>query len=208
MKEYMMTSGKWFAIGGLVALVGLMMAVGLGRKRGTKAYRWRVAMWALALTLLGGSTVLTTSGCDGLVMCYDPVQTDLGSDKEDVTSELPPVACYAADIGPMDSEPTDMMCYLPDLGQPDQPQPTCYAEMPPDVTPDPQSEDVQKIQPDVIDEANETPDAIQMSDMMTCYLVADIGLPEKDVSGEDKDLHDQDGKVKEDIPPMCYFAGE
>jgi len=74
---------KKLAAGILSGILSLMMLAGLGRRRGTRPYRLRLALWALVLGLSG--TTLATAGCSqfGCVECYSPPAPDVETDAED-----------------------------------------------------------------------------------------------------------------------------
>jgi len=65
-------AGSHRMLGGLavLALLGLLMALGVGRKRGSPGYRWRVALWVAVVSLFAGAQA--TSGCSP-VTCYKPL---------------------------------------------------------------------------------------------------------------------------------------
>ena len=83
-----MSPWKWLVLAALLALAGILLATGLGTRRGTRLYRLRVGLLAAAVALTAaGGLVLTSSGCrnkeDQRPMCYDTVQVrDAGTDDE------------------------------------------------------------------------------------------------------------------------------
>jgi len=74
MREILAAAPKWILAG--VAILALCLLVLFARKRGTRAYRWRVAVWGFVIGLVGGTA--TTS-------CIDPV---------DPPDDDPPSGCY------------------------------------------------------------------------------------------------------------------
>ena len=175
MKENFVSWGRWIFAGLLLVGIGALMITGLGRKRGTRSYRMRMAMWAMLLGFTGGAP-LAMMGCD--------------MDKDEAEEEEP--TCYAVAFDAVQdlNVPQDdaVMCYLPRLpdASPDVgpevlvtcykdavelPQIMCYEAPPPDI----KAEDPPK---DIIE---------------VCY-----GHQNMDVQAPPTD-------VKEDIPPvMCY----
>jgi TonB family protein len=87
MKEILLSSGRWMVVGMLLALVGILVVTGIGRRRGTRAYRVRMALWQAVLVVVGGATLLgltvgqqgcrdkeTSPGTQGeFPLCYAPV---------------------------------------------------------------------------------------------------------------------------------------
>jgi hypothetical protein len=53
-KSFVATNGRWILAGLVLVVVGLLVVTGLGKKRGTRLYRWRVGLWVVALALMGG----------------------------------------------------------------------------------------------------------------------------------------------------------
>ena len=96
MKEHVFSLGKWLIVAGILAILGVLLVTGLGRRRGSRFYRWRLAMWSTLIALIGGGALLVTS-CSSdkspVVKCY----TELGLDKK---SEEDFLMCYIPDIGP------------------------------------------------------------------------------------------------------------
>jgi hypothetical protein len=64
MKSFVAANGRWFLAGLVLVAVGLLVVTGLGQRRGTRWYRWRVGLWVLALSLMGAGGV---AGCKGSV---------------------------------------------------------------------------------------------------------------------------------------------
>jgi len=208
MKENFLGLGKWIVVGTVLVAIGCLLAVGMGRKRGTRSYRWRMAMWSLVIGLVGGGAIFVSSCSSiGKPMCYDPIappMEDTGTGGDDFTApdaapqdtpqeEEQRVLCYAPRLpDEVEQPPADaVMCYFqvpPDtVDEPDLPV-LCYAEMLPDVTTDP---------PDTADE----PDVF-----VTCYKM----IP--DIVGEDQETPDAQHKTDAtQLDPdmmMCYFAGD
>ena len=71
MKEHMLSVGKWLVVGGLLLVVGVFVAFGLGRTRGTRSYRWRVSLWTALVGLMAGGALLV-SGCPRSEPSADP----------------------------------------------------------------------------------------------------------------------------------------
>lgn len=70
MKDLLASHGKWLLSGLLLLSIAILMLFGLGCKRGTSTYRWRMALWTAALALLG--TVSLSTGCTPPT-CYKPM---------------------------------------------------------------------------------------------------------------------------------------
>ncbi len=69
MKQVLGGGAKWLVVGALVVLVGLLLLLRVGRTRGTRAYRWRMALWRTALGLAGGTFLFL--GALGLSSCKE-----------------------------------------------------------------------------------------------------------------------------------------
>ncbi len=80
------------AAGILSGILSLMMLVGLGRRRGTRPYRFRLALWALVLGL--GGAAGTTAGCSqiGCVECYAPPLEDVEIEQEEDAGDPDPAS--------------------------------------------------------------------------------------------------------------------
>ncbi len=122
MKTAALSFGRWIFLGAILFAIGLLTLVGAGRRRGTKSYGWRIALWAFALSMMGGGVVLAApqvKSPDGAAIdntgaadfgqgdeiapkCYKPMPV------ED-EPEPPPALCYRAlpDPEPPDDPPTD-----------------------------------------------------------------------------------------------------
>jgi hypothetical protein len=53
-KSFVAANGRWVLAGLVLVVVGLLVVTGLGKRRGTRLYRWRVGLWVVALGLMGG----------------------------------------------------------------------------------------------------------------------------------------------------------
>ncbi len=103
MKELIFTAAKWVAAIGILTVIGVMMIMRLGRKRGTRSCRCRVAMWGVVVSLVG--TALSGTSCVPLFVdtesCYGFCPADDISDKyldvEDALLTVP--SEKKADIG-------------------------------------------------------------------------------------------------------------
>lgn len=146
MKDVALAAWKWIAIGLLVGIAGGMLVLGVGLRRGTRTYRWRVALWALALSLLGAGGI-TVAGCENPLkpepMCYDPVQILPDTEGQD----LPDSGGQSLDVQDESTGSEDLMtCYKPgpDLSPPAdtslEPDVVimCYEDVPPDLLPQPE----------------------------------------------------------------------
>jgi hypothetical protein len=128
MKDVIAGAGRWTFVGLVLLLVAAMVAVGLGKKRGTRLYAWRMALYAVALTLLGGAPTQVRADepkktgdvpPGAMKSCYDMAMPD----PEETPEVEEPKTIYGPPPAP-DPEPE------PD---PDdvEPMPTCYKPMPP-----------------------------------------------------------------------------
>ena len=146
MKENVITAGKWIVAGALLLAVGFFVVTGVGRKRGTRAYRTRIALWTILLGLVGGGGALMVSSCDPPASCYKPVMNDTGgdveaADKKSIDYGQP--TCYAPRIDPDYSAP--QLDVKPEAGFPlEDATVTCYLpRIEPDyVAPEPDANDV------------------------------------------------------------------
>ena len=152
MKDIVISMWKWIVVGVLLAAIGIFLVTGLGRRRGTRSYRWRMALWTLSLALLSGG-VMVSQGCsvgsekmdndsvspmdldnedssqDAMIMCYDDIQ---------IAPDIKPdemIMCYKAMPDIQDAKPDQMiMCYeaMPDdiMDDKDVPMATCYKMVP------------------------------------------------------------------------------
>jgi hypothetical protein len=212
MKTMAVAAWKYVLVGGLLVAIGILLATGAGRRRGTRAYRWRLAMWTLVLSLIGGAGFVVT-GCDkpedkkadaGRVECYAAMPDDLTvqPDERVMCYERMPdlvdppdqmILCYAPLPPDNLDQPDEMvMCYEPILDvttTPDYGQPTCYAPLPPDNIDQP-DEMIMCYDPAILDVVS--PEDVPQP---TCYK------PMAPDTWEEPDQHE-----KEDVPmPTCYM---
>jgi hypothetical protein len=165
MKDIAIGMWNWIVVGVLLAAIGVLLVTGLGRKRGTRSYRWRMALWTLTLTLLGGSVMMSQScsfekekdkntiadtvedtiedqsgGIDQAVLCYAPLPPD--------AMEVQ-IMCYEDVQPPQDITPDDtVLCYgptLPDVEDVEEDEGfiSCYAPLPPDQYDDQSTSDIE-----------------------------------------------------------------
>lgn len=120
MKEYIGSLGKWVVAGLLLAAIGALMMTGAGRRRGTKAYGWRIALWGLAVALMGGAPFV--SGQASASQKGWKADASVSGEVDDQDDPRP-------------------RCYRP------MPQPTCYKPMPPPQDPSDEDEADQEPQP-------------------------------------------------------------
>ena len=196
MKENFISLGRWVVAGILLLAIGVLMITGMGRKRGTRSYRWRMAMWAMLLGFTGAAP-LAMMGCD--------------DEKKDDSEEEYREGCYTVGIDAVEDvgQPRpeiQVTCYEP---LPEEVRGTCYLVDMPDVCyVAPPEQDVYEAcyghmeeydihpQPDI----PKPPEDI----MVTCYV------PALDVQPQDVPpvmCYDPaiDVQPQEDIPPvMCY----
>jgi hypothetical protein len=209
MKEMLLAAWKWVVIAAVLGAVGFFILFGLGKKRGTRAYRLRVALWTLALGLMGGGALLTTAACD-----------KGEKEKEEDAQKVPDFqgTCYAAPMDYFaqpdekdaravpDSQDEELLieCYAPimdvrgnDAAETPEITVTCYKPAPDIVTKD------GNVQPDQIIMCYEPVlDAKPQPDIMiTCY----DSIP-PDVKPQLVDVQEQpDAADKADMPmPTCY----
>jgi hypothetical protein len=106
MKTAALSFGRWIFLGAIIFVIGVLTVIGAGRRRGSKPYAWRIALWAMALSLMGG----------GAVMAAPQVKSPDGTaiDSSDAASFS-------------DGDEMAPKCYKP--------MPTCYKPMPPDPPP-------------------------------------------------------------------------
>ena len=117
MKTAALSFGRWIFLGAILFVIGALTVIGAGRNRGSKPYTWRIALWAMALSLMGGGAVMAApqvKSPDGAAV--DSSEAASFSDGDEIAPK-----CYK----PM---PT---CYKP------MPPPKCYAQLPPDDPPPP-----------------------------------------------------------------------
>ena len=197
MKDVALSMWKWIAVAILVGTVGGMLLLGIGRRRGTRAYRWRLALWTLALSLLGG-TVMMTSGCEETfkpqVSCYDTVYQPVDLMNEDGGPDLQSQELQATCYKQADTwrEPDEASQREPDEASgraPDESSgrifDTCYLPPLPDAFVE---------QPDM-----QSPGDVNAPDVQIMRY--------EDIPPDVKPQTDSHS-VLLDIPPTCYFAGE
>ncbi len=144
MKTAALSFGRWIFLGGILFTIGILTVVGAGRRRGSKSYGWRIALWALALSMMGGGTLMAA-----------PQAKNPDSTAIDTTD--------AAEFSAGD----EIMpkCYKP--------MPTCYKPMPPPPPP-PDTPQPDGDKPDGSDDGDNTDDAAGDKPtppevMPTCY---------------------------------------
>jgi len=118
LKESLLAMGKWGVVMALLLVIGLLMATGLGRRRGSRAYRVRVALWQAVLVIAGGTALfgLTVGqqGCRELShestgqhsTCYVPILVP-GEKKErthTATKKGEPAALQPEVVGILEAE--------------------------------------------------------------------------------------------------------
>jgi hypothetical protein len=132
MREYGIEAWKWIAAGALMALLTCMMVLGLGAKRGTWLYSFRLSLWMMVMGLGGAA------GCSDTTLSGRP-----DADQQDTpVSEL---ECYAAPWDPPPEPPPDTNTD-PDV-EPDIVCVECYQapwDPEPDAPPDVEDEDVEE----------------------------------------------------------------
>ena len=93
----------------VLVAVGLLVTTGLGRCRGSRCYRWRVALWALALGLMGSvagcKEKLPLQGAGQRVVAKVSVERDGQAGKADLHQAMDLVK-----VGPELENPK--MCYV------------------------------------------------------------------------------------------------
>ncbi|MBM4355027.1 MAG: AgmX/PglI C-terminal domain-containing protein [Deltaproteobacteria bacterium] len=109
MKEALLASGKWLVVGLLLLLIGILVATGLGRRRATRAYRVRMALWQAVLVIAGGAALFgLTIGQQGCKetnpiqwikgeqpTCYAPVMPPEEREKQEPADRIPDVVVTA-----------------------------------------------------------------------------------------------------------------
>lgn len=63
MKELLLPYLRWALAGAILLLVGVLLALGLGRKRGSALYGLRIGLWQAALLIMAGGGVVVSSAC-------------------------------------------------------------------------------------------------------------------------------------------------
>lgn len=115
MKAMMMEWWRLALVGVLLALLGLLVVLPWGRRRGTRLYRFRMSLWTRVMTLVPAAAIImsTQSGCEDKQersSCYITVDKDAvydtSTDGDVNTADQNEVdqiiQCYAR---PMDVEP-------------------------------------------------------------------------------------------------------
>lgn len=64
MKIAALSFGRWILLGAILFAVGILTVFG-ARRRGSKTYGWRIALWALALSMMGGGAVMASPQTKG-----------------------------------------------------------------------------------------------------------------------------------------------
>lgn len=190
MKENVLTAGKWIIAGALLLAVGFFVVTRLGHKRGTRAYRARIALWSLLLGLIGGGGALMVSGCEvEKSSCYVAMPEDAvdvqAEDKKSPDYGQP--TCYAPRIDPDYIGPQPDA--KPDVATPEEIMISCYEALPPDLS-------VQEV--DVVPQEDIKPDpGFPLQDTtILCYAPRFEEVVEED-SGKDTGEPDYG-------QPMCY----
>lgn len=163
MKEYVVSWGKWILAGLLLAGVGALMMTGAGRKRGTRLYGWRIALWGLAITLMGSAPyfIAEAKAAEKVWQGDADLETEmdeLGQPRPKCYKPAPPPKprpmCYKPKPPPKDPPPDEneesaeedppppiKTCYAP-MPTCYEPMPTCYEPIP-DPPPPPPPDDPQ-----------------------------------------------------------------
>ncbi len=144
MKTAALSFGRWIFLGAILFTIGALTLFGSGRRRGCKPYAWRIALWAMALSLMGGGAVMAApqvKSPDGAAV--DSSGAASFSDGDEIAPK-----CYK-------SMPT---CYKP------MPPPRCYSQLPPEEPPEPDNDDPDG---DKDDGDNDKPKPPEI--MPTCY---------------------------------------
>ncbi len=112
MKIFVAANGRWFLVGLVLLAVGLLVATGLGQRRGTRCYRWRLGLWVLALSLMGAGGV---AGCKGSAPGSEKpgvVAPQVGGEKLDPEDEKKSqVEPAGKPRGGEEDSPSMMLCY-------------------------------------------------------------------------------------------------
>ena len=123
MRELGFEAWKWIAAGVLMGVLTVMMVLGLGAKRGTLLFRFRLSLWMLVMGL-GGAAAGT--GCDSQGLTGTPTPDGLSDP-----------TCYApVDAG---TEPDALSDPGMEADAPDPDMVTCYSppwDPPPEPIPD------------------------------------------------------------------------
>ena len=171
MKDVALAGGRWILAGVLLAVVGVLLALPLGRRRGTRLYRWRLALWALALGLVAGGAL---SGCSP-----KSTQTNTGTAVPD--DAVQPSGNDA------NVPPPGVKCYDRALPDPPPPPPTCYEPVAPDPVP--------PLTSDVAEDGGAGPAPAEDPGQVMCYATERVRDPDvKPQPGGDKDVKAAAGK--------------
>jgi hypothetical protein len=115
MREYFLPACKGLLLLAVLALVAFLIVLRIGSRRGTRAYRWRMALWQVALLLASGALLLGPLALAGCKKGDDPVKAGSPtrdraedscykpgppSEREEETQQSPPGAGKAAAVGP------------------------------------------------------------------------------------------------------------
>jgi NADH:ubiquinone oxidoreductase subunit K len=107
MKTTAITFSRWIVLGAILATIGILTLI--ARRRGSRLYGWRIALWALALSLMGSGSLLAapaSSGKGSTTVAID----NTGAAETSADDEIAP-KCY-------------------------KPMPTCYKPLPPPPPPE------------------------------------------------------------------------
>ena len=116
LKEALLLAAKWTAALAVLSVIGLMLVLRLGRKRGTRSCRCRVVMWGVVVALVG--TALTGSSCVSLF--------------DDDDGESCYGFCPSNDISYKYMDDHDVVLGVPAEKSQDVPAPTPPESLPPD----------------------------------------------------------------------------
>ena len=138
MTENLHGAWRWVLVAVVLAVLGLLLATGLGRKRGTRLYRWRMLLWGIALAMMGGSVGLASPATKGAKarskhrqLSTSAAGIDSFQAAPDPPKPEPRVTCYQEvaiepEVEPKPPDPP-VTCYKP---MPPDPPVTCYEPMP------------------------------------------------------------------------------
>jgi hypothetical protein len=111
-----MTTFRLILLGVLLLMLAGLRLLSVGKKRGTPAYRWRMALWAASLTVAAAAGVVSVSppaAGESVSMGDIPFQEPGGPSWEVVPSaQEEEEAILPADSAPAEVEPSQMIsCY-------------------------------------------------------------------------------------------------